>query len=363
MRRRNVAIGFLAAIALLAAACGSSDKPAATDTTTPTTEKFEKDVVLMTHDSFAVSKPVLAAFEQQTGYDVKVLKSGDAGEAVSKAILTREHPVADAFFGIDNTFLTKALDADLFEPYTAKGLDGVRADLLDADPEHRVTPIDHANVCINDDRAWFGKDGRPAPPESLDDLVKPEYRNLLVVENPVSSSPGLAFLLATIAAYGDDGWQDYWQQLRDNGVRVVDGWEEAYYTDFTAGGGGGDRPLVVSYATDPAADVVFSDGKKQTPTVGVVDGTCFAQSEFAGVLANAGNASGARALIDFMLTEKFQADIPLQMYVYPAVTGTPLPTVFRDFAPPPDESFSMTPEQIGENRRAWQDEWTDIVLR
>jgi thiamine transport system substrate-binding protein len=360
MRRRDVAIGFVA-VALLAA-CSSSGKPA-TSSTTPTTQKFEKDVVLMTHDSFAVSKSVLAAFEQQTGHDVKILKSGDAGEAVSKAILTREHPVADAFFGVDNTFLTKALDADLFEPYTAKGLDAVAGDLLDADPEHRVTPIDHGNVCINDDRAWFGHDGHPERPTSLDDLVKPEYRDLLVVENPVSSSPGLAFLLATIAAYGDNGWQDYWHQLRDNGVRVVDGWEEAYYTDFTAGGGGGDRPLVVSYATDPAADVVFSDGKKTTPTVGVVDGTCFAQTEFAGVLANAANPSGAEALIDFMLSEKFQADIPLQMYVYPAVSGTPLPNAFRDFAPPPAESLSMTPAEIGANRRAWQDEWTDIVLR
>jgi thiamine transport system substrate-binding protein len=360
MKRRNVAIGLVAATALLAA-CSSGEDSASTSTT-PTTAKFEQQVVLMTHDSFAVSKSVLAAFEQQTGYEIKLLKAGDAGEAVSKAILTKENPVSDAFFGVDNTFLTKALDADLFDPYTAKGLDGVRAELLEADPEHRVTPIDHANVCINDDRAWFGHDGRPEPPQSLADLVDPSYRDLLVVENPVSSSPGLAFLLATISAYGEGGWQDYWQQLRDNGVRVVDGWEEAYYSDFTAGGGG-DRPLVVSYATDPAADVVFSDGKKLTPTVGVVDGTCFAQTEFAGVLANAGNPAGAQALVDFMLSENFQADIPLQMYVYPAVTGTPLPKVFRDFAPPPAESYAMTPAEIGENRRAWQDEWTDIVLR
>jgi thiamine transport system substrate-binding protein len=363
MTRRNTAIGLVTAVVLLLAAGCSSSDDTGSPSTTPTTQAFEKDVVLMTHDSFAVSKSVFAEFERQTGYRVKVLKSGDAGAAVNQAILVKDDPVADAFFGVDNTFLTKALDADLFEPYRAKGLDGVDPELLEADPEHRVTPIDHANVCINDDRGWFGTDGRPAPPESLDDLTEPAYRDLLVVENPVSSSPGLAFLLATIAAYGEDGWQDYWQRLRDNGVRVVDGWEEAYYTDFTAGGGGGDRPLVVSYATDPAADVVFSDGKKQMPTVGVVDGTCFEQIEFAGVLANAGNPAGARALVDFMLTPTFQADIPLQMYVYPAVTATPLPRVFRDFAPPPDESFAMTPEEIGGHRREWQDQWTEIVLR
>jgi thiamine transport system substrate-binding protein len=310
----------------------------------------------------------LAAFSKATGYEVKVLKSGDAGEAVHKAILVQDDPVADAFFGVDNTFLTQALDADLFDPYEAKGLANVPA-ALQLDDQHRVTPIDSADVCVNDDLAWFGHDGHPPPPASLADLAKPAYRKLLVVENPVSSSPGLAFLLATIASSGPTspggtgGWHDYWKSLRDNDVRVVNGWEEAYYTDFTAGGGSGDRPLVVSYASDPAADVVFSDGKKTTPTVGVVPGTCFAQVEFAGVLAHAGNPAGARALIDFMLTRQFQADVPLQMYVYPAVANTPLPKVFRDFAQPPPDPSTMTPTEIGKNRRAWTDEWTQIVLQ
>ena len=198
-------------------------------------------------------------------------------------------------------------------------------------------------MCVNDDLAWFGHNGHPAAPKSLADLSKPAYRKLLVVENPASSSPGLAFLLTTIAAYGENGWHDYWHSLRSNGVRVVDGWEQAYDTDFTAGGGtSGDRPLVVSYATDPAADVVFSDGKKTTPTVGVVPGTCFSQVEFAGVLANAKNPVGARALIDFMLTRRFQQDVPLQMYVYPVVTGTPLPPVFRRWALQPPNPYTLS---------------------
>ena len=357
MTGRRVAIGSVV-VALLATACGSSSKPASPSTTQP----FRKTLVLMTHDSFAVSKPVLAAFEQETGYEVKVLKSGDAGEAVGKAIVVQDDPVADAFFGVDNTLLTKALDADLFEPYDAPGLKNVPARFV-LDPQHRATPIDHADVCVDEDKNWFGHDGHPPAPRSLADLAKPAYRKLLVVENPVSSSPGLAFLLATIAASGRNGWQDYWHALRDNGVRVVDGWEEAYYTDFTAGGGKGDRPLVVSYATDPAADVVFSGGKKTMPTVGIVPGTCFAQTEFAAVLAHAKNPAGARALIDFMLTRRFQQDVPLQMYVYPVVTGTPLPEVFRKFAEEPSDPYTMTPSEIGANRKAWLDEWTQIVLQ
>jgi thiamine transport system substrate-binding protein len=357
--RALVVVGLLTAV--LAAACGSSSS-SGSPSTTPTTPKFEKNVVLMSHDSFAASKPVLAAFTKQTGYTVKVLKSGDAGEAVGKAIAVQDHPVADAFFGVDNTLLTQALDANLFEPYDAPGLNNVSA-TYELDAQHRVTPIDHAAVCVNDDLAWFGHDGHPPPPGSLADLAKPAYKKLLVVEDPASSSPGLAFLLATIAASGENGWQDYWHALRDNGVRVVNGWEEAYYTDFTAGGSSGDRPLVVSYATDPAADVVFSGGKKTTPTVGVVPGTCFAQTEFAAVLTHAKNPAGARALIDFMLTRRFQQDVPLQMYVYPVVDGTPLPAVFRKFAIPPPHPYSMTPTEIGAHRKAWLDEWTQIVLQ
>jgi len=357
--RALVVVGLIAA--MLAASCGSSTK-SGSSSTTPTTPKFDKNIVLMTHDSFAASKPVLTAFTKQTGYTVKVLKSGDAGEAVGKAIAVQDHPVADAFFGVDNTLLTEALDANLFEPYDAPALKNVPA-TYELDAQHRVTPIDHADVCVNDDLAWFGHDGHPPAPRSLADLAKPAYKKLLVVEDPASSSPGLAFLLATIAASGENGWQSYWHALRDNGVRVVDGWEEAYYTDFTAGGSSGDRPLVVSYATDPAADVVFSGGKKTTPTVGVVPGTCFAQTEFAAVLTHAKNPAGARALIDFMLTRRFQQDVPLQMYVYPVVDGTPLPAVFRQFAIPPPDPYSMTPAQIGAHRKAWLNEWTQIVLQ
>jgi thiamine transport system substrate-binding protein len=343
-------------VGLTAGACGSDGEP--TSGAKPPT----KTVVLMTHDSFAVSPAVLAAFTHETGFKVKVLKSGDAGKALSEALLVKDRPVADAFFGVDNTFLSRALDNDLFDVYAANDIEQVPSRFR-LDPKNRVTPIDNANVCVNDDRPWFGHDGRPPAPTSLADLAKPAYRKLLVVENPSSSSPGLAFLLATIAEFGDDGWRDYWRDLRQNGVSVVDGWEQAYTADFTAGGGSGDKPLVVSYATDPAADVVFSDGKKQTPTVGVVPGTCFGQIEFAGVLSNAKNPTGAQALIDFMLTRRFQEDLPLQMYVYPVLPAAKLPPVFTRFAVPPKDPLTMSASTIGEHRNEWIDEWTRIVLR
>jgi thiamine transport system substrate-binding protein len=353
--KRTALIAIVVSVAMAAAACGSSGGKASA-TKTPS-----KTVVLMTYDSFAVSKSVLAAFTAETGFKVRVLTTGDAGQLVSTAIETRDDPVADALFGIDNTFLTAALDANVFVQFTAKGLSAVPA-RFQLDPEHRVTPIDSGAVCVNDDEAWFGHNGHPPAPTTLADLTKPAYRKLLVVENPATSSPGLAFVLTTIAAFGGH-WQAYWRSLRANGVRVDDTWDAAYDTDFTAGGQHGDRPLVVSYATDPAADVVFSAGKKKTPTVGVVPGTCFAQVEFAGVLRGAKNPVGAQALVDFMLTREYQDGIPLANYVYPVVKGAKLPSVFVRFARQPKHVYSIGATTIGASRNTWLNQWTQIVLQ
>jgi thiamine transport system substrate-binding protein len=354
MRARGL-IAMAVTVAIVAAACGSSSAGGKTSAPKPP----PKTVVLMTYDSFAVSKAVLADFTRETGFKVKVLTTGDAGQLVSAALQARHNPEADALFGIDNTLLTRALDDNIFDRYTAKGLSAVPAK-LQLDREHHVTPIDSGEVCVNDDLAWFGSKGHPPAPKSLSDLAKPAYKKLLVIESPLTSSPGLAFMLTTIAAFGND-WTKYWQSLRANGVRVDDSWDAAYDTDFTASGKSGDRPLVVSYATDPAADVVFSGGKKTTPTVGVVQGTCFAQVEFAAVLRGGKNPTGAKALIDFMLTKEYQEGIPLQNYAYPAVCGTKLPSVFTRFAQQPP-AYSMDVHTIGAHRNDWLDEWTQAVL-
>lgn len=361
--RRGRVLGALIGALVVAAACGSSAKPAASPAGSPPTVAPKITTVrLLTHSSFAVSKPVLADFTKLTGYQVKLVQPGDAGVMVNEAILTRSHPVADALFGVDNTFLTRALDAGIFDSYTAKGLDTVPT-ALQTDNEHRVTPIDKSDVCVDYDASWFGHDGHPAAPASLDDLVAAPYKNLTVVENASTSSPGLAFLLATIAAKGESGWRDYWRALKSNGVRVDDDWTGAYETDFTAGGANGDRPIVVSYGSDPAADVVGSSPHRDTPKVGVVASTCFGQFEYAGVLHGAHNVPGARALVDFMLSRQFQEDMPLQMFVNPVVTEAKLPPEFTKFAVDPPHPYSVDPATISAQRNDWIKQWTDLVVR
>lgn len=348
--------GLVGIIAVMAAAgCSDdSDPGAGPDETTAEDERVE--LVLVTHDSFNVSEEVLAAFTEETGISVDILRGGDAGSMVNQAILTKDDPQGDVLFGIDNTFLSRALDADLFVPYESSRL-GAVDDALVLDEEHRVSPIDIGDVCLNYDKQALA-DAALEPPATLDDLVGPGYSGKLVVEDPSTSSPGLAFLLATIAEYGEDGWQAWWRQLVDNDVEIVPGWEEAYYGSFTRAGG--DRPLVVSYATSPPAEVFYAEEPLDDSPTGVVEASCFRQIEFAGILSGTEHEDEAGQLIDFLLGDAFQADIPLNMFVYP-VTDVELPEEFVAYGVRPAEPYALDPETIAANRDRWIREWSDLV--
>jgi thiamine transport system substrate-binding protein len=325
----------------------------------------ERVLTVLTHSSFSASKEVLAAFEAESGARLRFVEGGDAGETLGKAILSRGNPVADVIFGIDNTFLGRALAADILEPLDVPIPSTVPADLR-LDPSSRLAPIDVGYVCLNADRAWFANHGL-AVPARLEDLVLPAYRGLLVVEDPAASSPGLAFLLATIARFGETGpypWQQFWRDLRANDVLVTSGWTDAYYGEFSATGKGR-RPLVVSYATSPAAEVYFAADPKPAvaPTVALAAVSAFRQVEFAGVLKGTRQADLARRFVAFMLSRRFQEDIPLQMWVHPADGGARLPDVFTRFAVVPEHPAVLSPAQIDARRDEWTREWTRIVTR
>ena len=322
-------------------------------------------ITLVTYDSFPESdtslNEALAAFTEDTGIAVEIVVAGDTGTMVSKAVLTAGNPEGDVMFGVDNTFLSRVVEEDVFEPYEAEGLDAIPDELRGLVPDGEATPIDFGDVCVNYDIAWFEEHGLE-PPADLAALTDPAYADLLVVQNPATSSPGLAFVLATIAELGEDGWTDYWERLRDNGVEVVDGWTEAYYERFS-GASDGPRPLVVSYGTSPPAEVVFADPPIESATTGVVDATCFRQVEFAGVLRGTDHGDEARQLVDFLVAERFQTELPLNLFVYPANAEVALPTVFTENATLPADPATIDPATIAANREAWIAEWTDTVVR
>ena len=346
---------ILPLLILLLAACS----PQAT-TTPQSTEP--QTITIMTHDSFSVSEEVVKTFEDANHAKVVFLQSGDAGAVLNKAILTKDAPLADVLFGVDNTFLSRALESDIFEIYASPALQDIPAEFK-LDSSNRALPVDYGDVCINYDKAYFVDKNLPVP-QSLEDLTKPEYSDLLVVENPATSSTGLAFLLATVAHYGDS-FTEYWQALKDNGVVVVDGWETAYYTNFSASSGGGPQPMVVSYGTSPAAEVIFADPPvTDAPTASILGSdTCFRQIEFVGILKGTQHRALAEKFVDFMLGKQFQEDVPLQMFVYPLNPNAALPDAFTKYAQSPEKTATLAPDIIAEKRDAWIQAWSDVVLK
>jgi thiamine transport system substrate-binding protein len=346
-RRRAASVAALASAAGWLASCGDDGAT----------------VTLVVYESFPVEDtPVndaLTAFTEDTGIDVELLVAGDTGTMLSKAELTAGNPEGDVMWGVDNTFLSRALAAEVFEPYESDVLAQLDPDLVALVPGREVTPVDYGDVCVNYDLEWFADRGL-APPESIADLADPAYADLLVVQNPATSSPGLAFLLATIAELGEDGWEPYWGSLVDNGVAVVDGWTEAYYERATWWGG--DRPLVVSYGSSPPVEVIFSDPPVAEAPTGVVEATCFRQVEFAGVLRGTDAPEDARRLVDFLASPEFQREVALNLFVFPANTSVELAPEFERYAVIPDEPLTMDTATIGAQREAWTDRWTSIVL-
>ena len=342
---------------LLATACAGTTPADPNPTLTgPST------VRLITHDSFAVSEALIADLKAKTGITLEIVTGGDAGQVVAGAILSAGAPTGDVLFGIDNSLIAKAIDAGVFESFVAPNLGNVLPTLRDDTAEDKITPIDYGDVCINMDEAWFAQNGIEMP-RSLNDLKKPEYKDLLVVQDPATSSPGQAFMLATISRYGDD-WQGYWQELRDNGVKVVGSWSEAYEGSYTAGGGNGDRPLVVSYATSPPAEIVYAaDPKPVKPYSVVMTDGCYRQVEYAGVLAGTSNTAGARTVINWLLSPAVQADIPLTMFVFPALAGVIPPKVFVEFAAPVKEPLQIPSREVAEKQAQWLDEWDKVMGR
>lgn len=310
------------------------------------------EVVLVTHDSFDLPKKVVKDFEEESGCTLTHSPAGDGGELTSKLAVTQGDPIGDVAFGVDNTFAGAALEEGVFAPYDAELPAGADEYLLPGDDDGVLTPIDNASVCVNVDTAWFADQGIE-PPATLDDLVDPAYRDLFVTPAATTSTPGLAFLLATIGEYGDE-WPTYWDDLVANGAKVVKGWEDAYYVDFSFNGG--DRPIVLSYDTSPA----YTVKKGETSTAALLD-TCFRQVEYAGVLEGAANPDGAEQVVDFLLSRAVQDALPTSMYVFPVDADAALPEEWAEFAVQPSEPIEVSPEDIAEHRREWLTEWTDIT--
>lgn len=340
-----------AAVALMLAGCASTPAEPEPSSEPPAGDDEGGIVRVVTHDSFELPEELLEQFENATGYELQFSAPGDAGALVNQLILTKDSPLGDVVYGVDNSFAARAVNAGIVEDYESPGLPEGAADyLVDG---HGLTPIDMGDVCLNVDHEWFAANDLDEP-ATFEDLLEEEYRGLTVLTNPAQSSPGMAFMLATISKFGDD-WTGYWERLLDNDTKIVDGWSGAYYTDFTTNGGS--RPIVLSYATSPAF-TLDDDGDS---TTGSLLETCFRQVEYAGVLAGAENPGGAQAFIDFLLSEEVQGAIPGTMYMYP-VADVDLPEEWTAHAPVAPAPHNVDPQDIETNLDDWLRSFQDDVI-
>jgi thiamine transport system substrate-binding protein len=299
-----------------------------------TSQETLNKVTLVAHDSFAISDGSIAEFEELSGLELEIIRAGDAGSLTNRLVLTKESPIADVVYGIDNTFRGIADENGIIEG--------------------ELTEASFGDVCFNYDRIWF-EQRKIEPPTSWRDLTKPAFNNLTVVTNPLSSSPGLAFLATTVSAFGEDGFEQFWKELRDNGLKVASGWEEAYFTDFSGSSGQGEFPIVLSYSSSPAAEVREDD---LSQTVSLLD-ECFRQTEFVGEVAGAANPAGAKALIEFLLSESFQNTMPGLMYVYPVNPDASIPAEWESFGPAARSTIGQELD-IASGREIWQSKWSAL---
>lgn len=350
----------ISALLLLVGGCSTADRSVTTSTGKSNSEKVT--LTLLAYDSFTPSANIFDDFTAQTGISVKITLGGDAGELVTKAGLTAGNPEGDVLWGVDNTLILRAIAKNVFNPYATRNLADLDQSALDLVPNNEATPVNTGDVCINYDVNWF-KERNLAPPLTLGALTSSNYANQLVVPSPIASSPGLAFMLATIAEFGQDGWDEYWRSLKQNGALIVGDWTTAYYTEFSGSSGKGDRPIVVSYASSPPAEMIYANPRPETAPTAVAALTCFRQVEFAGILRGTKHEREAQLLIDYLTDTKFQEDLPLRLFVYPANTKAKLPDDFIKYSLRPESPLELDPELISQNLLKWLDEFTNTVLR
>ena len=382
MIRSTAILAMGAVLILLLAACGSDTAvPQATSAPVPkatavpapkatavpapkaTATPEPSTLVVLTNDSFDIGEEIIAQFEEINNASVTIQKAGSSGQVLNRAILEKGNPSGDLLYGVDNTFLSRAIREEIFIQYKSGQVDNIPAQFILDDTFH-VSPVDYGYVNINYDIAYLDDKGL-APPASLEVLTQPEWDGRLVVENPATSTPGLAFLIATVSYFGEDDdydYLDFWADLKKNNVAVKEGWSEAYYTDFTKYGG--DRPLVVSYATSPAAELFFSEGAYEVPPTGnvLVDKATFLQIEGIGILKGTNNEALAKKFVDFVLDVPFQEDIPGRMFVYPVNSKAQTPDYFQ-YAEVPTAPSDINAATIDAKRDDWIDAWTSVVIR
>ncbi|EPD34070.1 ABC transporter periplasmic binding protein, thiB subfamily [Propionimicrobium lymphophilum ACS-093-V-SCH5] len=345
------AAGLAVCTAFVMSGCGASETGAEQSAAQAT-----KEVTLVAYDSFP-AKDIQPGFEAATGYKLNVIEGGDSAELTNKLVVSKDNPLGDVAVGMDNNTALTAYEKGVFDDSGVKLPEGVEKYSL-ADADHLV-PFDRSQYCINYDEKWL-KDKNITAPTSLADLTKPEYKDMLIVEDPRKSTPGMGFMTATIAAQGED-WTSYWSALKDNGVEIADGWTEAF-AKFSSNEGG-TKPMMAGFASSSAYPTGEDEAGNEIYNMKTLAGSCYDAVEYMGLLKGAKNVDGAKALIEYLVTTEAQEIISEANYMYPVNPAAKLPEALAKYGPEVENALSLDAKKVADNRTEWLKTWADTMGR
>jgi thiamine transport system substrate-binding protein len=302
-------------------------------------------LTVYTYESMGwIEDSVIPEFENMYGVDVKVIKLGDGGNVLSRIKLENKNPKADVVIGLDQSLTVDAVKNDLLIPYKPINASNIENQNIIFNQDFSVTPYDYGAIAI-----IYDPERLNTTPKTFEDLTKMDKS--LIIQDPRSSSTGQAFLLWTIAAYGDD-WKDFWKDLKSAILTVTTGWTDSF-SKFEAG----EAPMMVSYATDGAYSYEYYKSTKYKALIPEEGG--YVQIEGAGIVKGTKNEELAKRFIEFLLMDEFQREVPLNQWMFP-VTNVELPESY-EYSLKPEKILTIESEEIADNLDKWLNEWEEIM--
>ncbi len=328
-------------------------------------------VRILTYDITGFSDEMLSTFTNQTGFEIELVKADDAGGILEQLLQTQDAPQVDLAIGLDNTYLQTALDAELLQEHSTD-VSGLSSAALEPYNGPFAVPFDRGDVCLNYDESRVDGENLSVP-TSLWDLTEPEWDGLAAFPSPLTSSPGRAFMTATVDYFenDDNGTTDafdWWEAMAENGAIFTSGWTEAYEIHYSGGYGEwveghiGDAAMTVSYCHSPGVEAYYSSNWTKSTSLTLPRAT-FHQVEYAAVVAGASEIDGANAFLAYLLSEDVNRNMPENNLMQSVLVDATWPETdgYAHHTDTPELNAEITTQRIGQDMDGWLSSWQDAT--
>ncbi len=302
----------------------------------------KEEIIVYIPDSMEWMNELVVPFEEENNVDVKFVKFEGANTILTRLLLEKRKPKADVVLGLAQSTFAKAKKEGLLAQYKPVGAEKIVENFVDKD--YYGTLFDYGGLAI-----IYDSETMENPPKTFEEITK--YEDILIIQDPRTSSTGQDFLLWTIALYGDE-WQEFWRRLKPAIKTVTPGWSGSF-GKLTAG----EAPMMVSYASNEAYSHEYYGGTKYLTIIPEEGG--YVQVEASGLVNKKKINDLSKKFIDFTLTDDFQKEIPLKNWMLPA-TSVELPKSFEHYKTS-EKYLSIENDKLVENLEKWLEEWEEII--